>query len=115
MFLLLYWYFGFKVLNCLVKMNILIMYDFPGGIVNDGYLTVQGIADKWGFIVWQVKMLSKNGRIAGVQLVSRIWLIPKTAKCLPKTGYLMKNKAMKWSNTYIRHGDFQQEVGGDCG
>lgn len=46
----------------------------------NGYMTVQEAAEKWGVTPRQVQILCKEGRIAGVTRMSRIWIIPEDAK-----------------------------------
>ena len=45
-----------------------------------GFITVQEAAEKWGVTPRQVQILCKEGRIAGVTRMSRIWIIPEDAK-----------------------------------
>ena len=45
-----------------------------------GYITVQEAAEKWGVTPRQVQPLCKEGRIAGVSRMGRIWIVPKDAK-----------------------------------
>jgi hypothetical protein len=44
------------------------------------FITVQEAAEKWGVTPRQVQILCKEGRIAGVARMSRIWIIPRDAK-----------------------------------
>lgn len=46
----------------------------------NGFITVQEVAEKWGVTPRQVQILCKEGRIAGVMRMSRIWIIPEDAK-----------------------------------
>lgn len=46
----------------------------------NGFITVQEAAEKWGVTPRQVQILCKEGRIAGVMRMSRIWIIPEDAK-----------------------------------
>lgn len=46
----------------------------------NGYMTVQEAAKKWGVTPRQVQILCKENRIAGASRMSRIWVIPETAK-----------------------------------
>lgn len=48
--------------------------------VVNGFITVQEVAEKWGVTPRQVQILCKEGRIAGVMRMSRIWIIPEDAK-----------------------------------
>ena len=45
----------------------------------NGFITVQEAAKKWGITPRQVQILCKDGRIAGVVRMSRIWIIPEDA------------------------------------
>ena len=45
----------------------------------NGFITVQEAAKKWGITPRQVQILCKDGRIAGVMRMSRIWIIPEEA------------------------------------
>ena len=46
----------------------------------NGFITVQEAAKKWGVTPRQIQILCKEGRIAGVTRMSRIWIIPEAAK-----------------------------------
>lgn len=46
----------------------------------NGYITAQEAAVKWGITPRQVQILCKKNRIIGVKRMSRIWIIPETAK-----------------------------------
>ena len=46
----------------------------------NGFITAQEAAEKWGVTPRQVQILCKEGRIAEVVRMSRIWIIPKDAK-----------------------------------
>lgn len=52
--------------------------------MND-YITVQEAAEKWGVTPRQVQILCKENRIEGATRMSRIWVIPESAK--KPTGY----------------------------
>ena len=51
-----------------------------GGLVLNGYMTVQETAGKWGVTSRQVQILCKDKRISGATKLSRIWIIPDTAE-----------------------------------
>ena len=44
------------------------------------FITVQEAAEKWGVTPRQVQILCKEGRIAGVTRMGRIWIIRKDEK-----------------------------------
>lgn len=46
----------------------------------NGFITVQEAAVKWGITPRQVQILCKNNRIEGATRMSRIWIIPESAK-----------------------------------
>lgn len=43
------------------------------------YISVKQAAEKWGLSMRRVQVLCVQGRIPGVERVSRDWLIPKEA------------------------------------
>jgi len=46
----------------------------------NGYITAQEAAKKWGVTPRQVQILCKENRIPGASRMSRIWIIPESAK-----------------------------------
>lgn len=46
----------------------------------NGYMTVKEAAKKWGITERQVQIWCKDKRIEGSTKLSRIWIIPETAK-----------------------------------
>lgn len=44
------------------------------------YMTVQEAATKWNISERRVQILCAENRIEGIVRLSRVWLIPKTAK-----------------------------------
>ena len=63
----------------------------------NGFITVQEAAEKWGVTPRQVQILCKEGRIAGVMRMSRIWIIPEDAK--KPTGGKRHNAGGKYDAT----------------
>ena len=50
------------------------------------YMTAQEAAEKWEVSLRWVQRLCKENRINGVVYLSRVWLIPKSAKSLQING-----------------------------
>jgi len=46
----------------------------------NGYITVQEAAVKWGVTDRRVQLWCKTGKIPGVTMLSRIWIIPEDAE-----------------------------------
>lgn len=55
------------------------------------YMTVQEAASKWELSERRIQKLCADNRIDGVVHLSRVWLIPKTAK-KPDDGRKMRTK-----------------------